>query len=195
MKSKAKLYFTLFFEMLKLSAFTFGGGYVIVPLMKRSFVEKHALLTEKEMLDYTAVAQSAPGAVAVNAAILVGMKTGGILGAAITLLATILPPLIIITAVALVYEAFSESIIIAAVLRGMRAGICAVIADAVLSMISAVTKDFTKGSLFGWLRILIIPVSFVLAFVFKVNAAVIVSVGAVLGVITAALKWKKGGAK
>ncbi len=166
-----------------------------MPLMKRSFVEKHAVLTEKEMLDYTAVAQSAPGAVAVNAAILVGMKTGGILGAAITLLATILPPLIIITAVALVYEAFSESIVISAVLRGMRAGICAVIADAVLSMISTVTKDFTKDSLFGWLRILIMPVSFVLAFVFKVNAAVIISVGAVLGVVTAALKWKKGGTK
>lgn len=192
MRSKARLYFILFFEMLKLSAFTFGGGYVIVPLMKRSFVEKHALLTEKEMLDYTAVAQSAPGAVAVNAAILVGMKAGGALGAILTLIATILPPLIIISLIALVYEAFAASVIVSAILRGMRAGICAVIADAVISMIAMVAKDFRTDSPLQWLRVLLIPASFVAVFVFKINAAVIVIAGALIG-CAAALASRKAG--
>ncbi len=194
MKSKLKLYLTIFWEMFRLSAFTFGGGYVIVPLMKRSFVDKLGLLTEKEMLDYTAVAQSAPGAVAINTAILVGMKIGGVAGAAVTLFATILPPLIIISVVALIYNLVIGNAIVMAVLRGMRAGVCAVIADAVLSMIATVTKDFKKNSPLAWLRIAIIPISFTAAFVLKVNAALIVLAGAILG-ITVAVCSRKAGSK
>ncbi len=195
MKSKLKLYLTLFWEMFRLSAFTFGGGYVIVPLMKRSFVDKLGLISEKEMLDYTAVAQSAPGAVAINTSILVGMKLGGVLGAAITLIATILPPLIIISVVALIYKLVIGNAIVLAVLRGMRAGICAVIADAVISMIATVTKDFSKTSPLAWLRMLIIPISFIAAFVLKINAALIVLAGAILGIITAIIARKAGRAK
>lgn len=195
MKSKLKLYLTLFIEMFRLSAFTFGGGYVIVPLMKRSFVDKLGLMSEKEMLDYTAVAQSAPGAVAINTSILVGMRLGGIPGAAITLIATILPPLIIISIVALIYKLVIGNAIVLAVLRGMRAGICAVIADAVISMIATVTKDFSKTSPLAWLRVIIIPVSFIAAFMLKINAALIVLAGAILGIITAIVTRKAGGAK
>lgn len=195
MKSKLKLYLTLFIEMFRLSAFTFGGGYVIVPLMKRSFVDKLGLLSEKEMLDYTAVAQSAPGAVAINTSILVGMKIGGVLGAAVTLFATILPPLIIISVIALIYELVIGNAIVLAVLRGMRAGICAVIADAVISMIATVTKDFRKNSPLAWLRIAIMPVAFVAAFVLKVNAALIVLAGAVIGIAAALIGRRAGDAK
>ena len=195
MKSKLKLYLTLFWEMFRLSAISFGGGYVIVPLMKRSFVDKLGLMSEKEMLDYTAVAQSAPGAVAINTSILVGMRLGGVIGAAITLIATILPPLIIISVVALIYKLVIGNAIVLAVLRGMRAGICAVIADAVISMIATVTKDFSKASPLAWLRVIIIPASFIAAFVLKINAALIVLAGAVIGIITAIVTRKAGGAK
>ena len=195
MKSKLKLYLTLFREMFRLSAFTFGGGYVIVPLMKRSFVDKLGLMTEKEMLDYTAVAQSAPGAVAINTSILVGMRLGGVFGAATTLIATILPPLIIISVIALIYELVIGNAIVLAVLRGMRAGICAVIADAVMSMIATVTKDFSKTSPLAWLRVIIIPVSFAAAFIFRINAALIVLAGAVIGIATALIQRKAGAGK
>ena len=195
MKSKLKLYLTLFWEMFRLSAFTFGGGYVIVPLMKRSFVDKLGLMTEKEMLDYTAVAQSAPGAVAINTSILVGMRLGGVPGAAITLFATILPPLIIISVIALIYELVIGNAIVLAVLRGMRAGICAVIADTVISMIATVTKDFRKNSPLQWLRLIIIPASFIAAYLLKVNAALIVLAGAIIGVVTALAARKAGASK
>lgn len=192
MNSKLKLYLRIFWEMFRLSAFTFGGGYVIVPLMKRSFVDKLGLLTEKEMLDYTAVAQSAPGAVAINTAILVGMKIGGVAGAAVTLIATILPPLIIISVIAVIYELVIGNVIVMGVLRGMRAGVCAVIADAVVSMIATVTKDFRKNSPLRWFRLAIIPASFASAFIFKVNAALIVLAGAVMGIIVAVVTRKEG---
>lgn len=185
MKSRLKLYLVLFWEMFRLSAFTFGGGYVIVPLMKRSFVEKLGMLSEKEMLDYTAVAQSAPGAVAINTSILVGMKIGGVIGAAVTLFATILPPLIIISVIALIYELVIGNAIVMAVLRGMRAGVCAVIADAVISMIGTVTGEFKKNSPVQWLRIVIMPLSFAAAFILKVNAALIVLAGALAGIAVA----------
>lgn len=195
MKSKLKLYLVLFWEMFRLSAFTFGGGYVIVPLMKRSFVDKLGMLTEKEMLDYTAVAQSAPGAVAINTSILVGMKIGGVVGAAVTLFATILPPLIIISVIALIYELVIGNVIVMAVLRGMRAGVCAVIADAVISMIATVTKEFKKNSPIQWLRVIIMPITFAAAFIFKINAALIVLAGAVVGIIVAIVTRKAGETK
>jgi len=195
MKSKLKLYLTVFLEMFRLSAFTFGGGYVIVPLMKNSFVDKLGLLSEKEMLDYTAVAQSAPGAVAINTAILVGMKIGGVTGAAITLFATILPPLITIFVITLIYNLVIGNVIVLAVLRGMRAGVCAVIADAVISMTATVTKDFKKKSFLSWLRIAIIPTSFIAAYVIGVNAALIVLAGAVIGVLVAVATRKESDSK
>ena len=76
MKRTAALYWKLFTATFLLSAFTFGGGYVIVPLMKGRFVDDLGWLEEGEMLDLTAIAQSAPGPIAVNAAILVGCRVG-----------------------------------------------------------------------------------------------------------------------
>ena len=192
---KAKTYLTLFFTMLRLSAFTFGGGYVIVPLMKRDFVDRLELLTEKEMLDYTAVAQSAPGAVAVNAAILVGMKVGGIIGAAVSLVATILPPLVMLSLVTVLYGFIAESVIVAAVLRGMRAGICALIADAVISLISTLSKNFKRSSALEWLRMSLIVISFAAVFIFKINSALVVLAGALIGVAVALLTRKAGDRK
>ena len=86
---------TLFFSMLSISAFTFGGGFVIVTLMKRRFVDDLKWLKEEDMLDMTAIAQSCPGAIAVNGAILVGRRVAGAAGIAVATLATVIPPLVI----------------------------------------------------------------------------------------------------
>jgi len=80
MKKKSVLW-TLFFSTLYLSVFTFGGGYVIVSLMKKKFVDEYHWIEEDEMLDLIAIAQSAPGAIAVNGAIVVGYKLAGLPGA------------------------------------------------------------------------------------------------------------------
>lgn len=80
--SEKKPLLKLFFTMLYISTFTFGGGFVIVTLMKKKFVDEYKWIDDDEMLDLTAIAQSSPGAIAVNAAILVGYKIGGLLGTA-----------------------------------------------------------------------------------------------------------------
>ena len=93
----------LFFSMVYLSTFTFGGGYVIVTLMQKKFVDEYHWINRDEMLDLVAIAQSAPGAIAVNGAIVVGYKIAGILGIIVSVIATILPPFIIISVVSLFY--------------------------------------------------------------------------------------------
>ena len=92
MTDKKKILAKLFFSTLYLSAFTFGGGYVIVTLMKQKFVDELHWIQEDEMLDLIAIAQSAPGAIAVNGAIVVGFKLAGVLGAVTAIIATIIPP-------------------------------------------------------------------------------------------------------
>ena len=92
-KRDVKTYWKLFSSTFCLSAFTFGGGYIIIPLMRKKFVEELHWIEEQEMLDLSAIAQSSPGAIAVNAAILVGYRIAGIPGALVTICGTILPPL------------------------------------------------------------------------------------------------------
>ena len=141
MESKGRILRKLFFSTLYLSAFTFGGGYVIVTLMKKKFVDSLHWIDEEEMLDLTAITQSAPGAIAVNGAIVVGYKLAGILGAAVASIATILPPFAIISLISLFYAAFRENIWIAALLQGMQAGVGAVIASVVVQMGADVVRE------------------------------------------------------
>ena len=89
----------LFFSMLYISSFTFGGGFVIATFMKKKFVDELHWIDEKEMLDITALAQSSPGAIAVNVAILVGWQVDGLLGMLLAVLGTIIPPMVTLSAV------------------------------------------------------------------------------------------------
>ena len=135
MKEKRRLLLELFTSTLYLSAFTFGGGYVIVSLLKERFVDQLHYIDEKEMLDLVAIAQSAPGAIAVNGAIVLGYKMAGILGIIVCVIGTIIPPIIIISVIAYFYKIFITNKIISAMLLGMRSGIGAIIvSDMALSV-------------------------------------------------------------
>lgn len=143
MKPEKNLWFylKLFATTFQLSAFTYGGGYVIVPLMKKQFVEKMGWIEEQDMLDFTAIAQSAPGPIAVNTSVLMGYHLAGVPGALISMAGTILPPLILLTIISYCYAAFADNQIIQNVLRGMQAGVCAVIVDVVFGMGLRVAKQ------------------------------------------------------
>ncbi len=134
MELRKQPYKKLFLSTFKLSACTFGGGFVIVPLMRKKFVEELQWIEEQEMLDLIAIAQSSPGAIAVNASILVGYHVAGILGALVTVLGTVLPPLIIISVVSVFYQQFRENAIVNMAMSGMLAGVAAVICDVVINM-------------------------------------------------------------
>lgn len=130
----------IFISTLYLSAFTFGGGYVIVTLMKKKFVDEYRWIGENEMLDLVAIAQSAPGPIAVNGAIVVGYKLAGMAGAAVATIATVIPPFVIISLISMFYAAFRSNPVISLILRGMQAGVGAVIASVTWDMGAEILK-------------------------------------------------------
>ena len=187
MKNKKEIYIKLFLSTFYLSAFTFGGGYVIISLMKKKFVDDLKWIEEEEMLNLTAIAQSSPGAVAVNASILVGYKISGIFGALVSIIGTILPPFIILSIVSIFYTAFRENIVVNSVLKGMQAGVAAVIADVVINMASNISKEREIIS------IVVMMGAFIATYFFKVNVMYIILVCGIIGALKVVIKAKKKG--
>ena len=179
----------LFFNMLYISAFTFGGGFVIVSLMKKKFVDEYHWLDEEEMLDLTAMAQSSPGAIAVNAAILVGWRVAGFTGMVTAVIGTILPPMVVITLVSIFYDLFAANPYVAMVLKGMQAGVAAVVLDVALGLGTQVVKSRSV------LRILGMTAAFVAVYFFDWNVIWVLLAAAVIGVISAVRNRRKGAAQ
>lgn len=176
MEKNIKFYLKLFSSTFYLSAFTFGGGYVIVPLMKKKFVEQYHWIEEKEMLDLIAIAQSSPGAIAVNASILIGYRLAGVFGSMITILGTVLPPFIILSIISIAYTAFKNSLIVSYVLRGMQAGVAAVIIDVVISMVIDLLKEKKA------IPIVVMIGVFIAAYFFHISVILLILISGIIGV-------------
>lgn len=168
--------FKLFFSTLYISAFTFGGGFVIITFMKQKFVDVLHWIDEREMLDLTALAQSAPGAIAVNAAILVGWHVAGFAGMLVAVLGTILPPMVILSVISLFYAAFASNLYVALVLKGMQAGVAAVILDVVCSLGENVLKEKSVVSL------IVMVAAFIATFFLHFNVIYIILSAAAVGI-------------
>lgn len=172
-----KLLWKLFISTLYLSAFTFGGGYVIVTLMKSKFVDDYKWISEKEMLNFVAIAQSAPGAIAVNGAIVVGFKLAGLVGALVAVIGTVIPPFVIISLISFAYDAFRANIWISLMLEGMQAGVGAVVTAVSYEMAAGVVKE--KDTML----ILMMIVAFIANTIFNVNVIIIILVSIVIGLV------------
>ena len=167
-EKKAIILWKLFKATFLLSAFTFGGGFVIVSLFKKKFVEELQWLDEDEMLDITAIAQSSPGPIPINASVILGYRMAGIPGSLTAILGTALPPMIIISIISHFYTQFRSNHIIAIALQVMRAGVAAVIFDVVINLGKNVVK--TRRMLYFLLR----RGAFVAAVIFDVSAMLII---------------------
>lgn len=189
MENKRKVLLKLFFSTLYLSAFTFGGGYVIVTLMKKKFVDNYKWIDENEMLDLVAIAQSSPGPIAVNGAIVTGYKLAGVLGAIVAIIATVIPPFVVISVISVAYDAFRDNFIVSKMLQGMQAGVGAVIASVVYDMAMDIFKMKSAES------VIIMALAFIAACVFNVNVVYIVIVCALIGVAHALINKRKGRGK
>lgn len=132
---KRKKYWQLFLSTFKLSACTFGGGFIIIPLMRKRFVEGLHWIEEEEMLDLTAIAQSSPGSIALNAATFVGIQVAGLPGALIATIGCIFPSCVIVMTLAYVYYRFRGLSIVQGVLAGLRPAVIAMIASAGISLL------------------------------------------------------------
>ena len=179
-KNNGHLLRSLFLSTFYLSAFTFGGGYVIVTLMKQKFVDELHWIDEDEMLDLVAIAQSAPGA------IVVGYKLAGVTGLLTAVLGTVLPPFLILSVISVCYEAFRSMTLIALMLEGMQAGVGAVIASVVWDMGSGITKEKDTVS------ILVMIAAFAVSMIFNINVIFIILAAGILGFVRTMLRRRRG---
>lgn len=182
MRDKRKVLIQIFISTLYLSAFTFGGGYVIVTLMKKKFVDQYHWIEEKEMLDLIAIAESAPGAIAVNGAVIVGYKLAGAVGAVTAVVATILPPFVILSLISVFYDAFRENVLISRMLTGMQAGVGAMIASVTYDMAAGIVREKHLSST------IIMTASFVAVSLLNVNVIYVIFVCLALGIFQTFLK-------
>ena len=159
--------------------------------MKKTFVDKYHWIEEDEMLDLVAIAQSSPGPIAVNGAIVLGYKLAGIAGVIIGVLATIIPPFLILSLIACFYSAFRSNQVVGWMLDGMQAGVGAVITQVVWEMASGIVTERQ------WVSAAVLIAAFLANFVFGVNVVLIILACGALGIISALIRTRgsrKGGA-
>lgn len=170
-------YRKLFISTFLISAFTVGGGFVLIPLMKAKFVDEYGWLKENEALDLVSIAQSAPGVMAANSSIIMGYRMGGFLGSVTALLATILPPLITLTIISFFYDAFASNPYVRMFLKGMQCGVTAILIKVVFDL---VVKQVMKKLA---LPLLVMAGTFIASVVFKINIMQIIAVDAIIGLL------------
>ncbi|MDM8238088.1 chromate transporter [Pseudoflavonifractor phocaeensis] len=183
-ENPARMLWQLFKATFLLSAFTFGGGFVIVSLMKKKFVEDLQWLEEEEMLDITAIAQSSPGPIPINASVILGYRMYGVVGSLVAILGTALPPMIIISVISVFYTQFRTNRIIAIALQVMRAGVAAVIFDVVINLAKNVIA--TKRTLY----ILLMVTAFVGKVILGMDAMIVILCCLVVGLVDLAMELR-----
>lgn len=170
-------YWKLFQSTFLISAFTVGGGFVIIPLLRAKYVDEYGWLDDKETLNLVSIAQSMPGVVAVNAAIILGYRMAGLRGALTALAATILPPLVTLSVISCVYDWFATNPYVRYALKGMQCGATALIVNVAIDLLQ---KQWRKKLLWP---LAIIVGTFVANFFFDVNIMLLVVIDGLLGLV------------
>lgn len=183
MKSHTIRLSTLFFIFFKLGLFTFGGGFVIIPLMQAEMVEKRGWIHEEDIFDILTIAESTPGPISINAATFIGYKLRGFFGALVATGGLVLPSLIIISLLAYVYHEVMTLPFVAAAFRGILAAVILLIAQATLKLAKKLPLTLQN--------ILFIVLAFVLSFFYKMNAIYLILGGAIIGMIYHSLRQKE----
>ncbi len=180
------IYLKLFLTFLQIGAFTFGGGYAMLPMMEEQ-VLAHEWMSKAELLNFIAVAESTPGPVAINMATYIGTETAGFFGAVCATLAVVLPSFIVITIVARFYEKYKNSFYVASAMTGIRPVVIGLMLSAVISLgMGVFLPSGLSGFAFDWSlvsSILIFLVVVTLAFK-KVSPILLILLSAVLGIVS-----------
>ena len=175
----------LFFSFFKIGAFTFGGGYAMIPLIERETVEKKKWVQSSDILDIIAIAESTPGPISVNAATFIGYRTAGVLGAIAATFGLILPSFVIIFLVSSILARFENAKVVQYAFRGVRAGVLALVLKAFLSMSKKLPKKIFS--------IAVAVLAFVAVAVFNISVLLILVLCAVAGLIHMAVTLRRGG--
>ena len=173
----------LFLVFFKIGAFTFGGGYAMIPLIQREAVDHRKWVTEDDILDIVAIAESTPGPIAINSATFVGYRAAGVLGSAAATFGVVLPSFVIILALSFVLQQFQEVRAVQYAFRGIQAGVLALLFKALWTMYKKAPK--------GWAAYVVMAGSFVATAVLQINVLFVIIGCAVFGLVTAMLAERR----
>ena len=186
MKADAKKLLSLFWTFFKIGAFTFGGGYAMIPLIQREMAEKKGWISEKDILDIVAISESTPGPISVNSATFVGYQVGGVMGSFLATLGVVLPSFIIILAVSFVLKQFEQIRAVKYAFWGIRAGVLALIIKGFISMYKQCPKN-----IFSYI---IAFLAFAASAIFSFNVLIIIVSAATVGLV-ATINAERSGKK
>lgn len=176
---------SLFITFMKIGAFTFGGGYAMIPLIQREVVENRQWISDQDILDIVAIAESTPGPIAINAATFIGYKTGGFAGALVATIGVILPSFFMIYAISFVLNQFQNNQMVKYAFTGIRAGVLALIVKALYAMYRK-----SKKSLFCYL---VAGAAFFAATFLNLDVIVIIAGCAIAGLLMTVIASRRIG--
>ena len=182
MKTKGSILLQLFLTFLKIGAFTFGGGYAMIPLIQNEAVEKRHWVTDDDILEIVAIAESTPGPIAINSATFVGYRAAGVLGSVCGTLGVVLPSFVIILALSFVLQEFQALRAVQYAFFGIRAGVLALLLKALWTMYKKSPK--------GWPAYVVMGLSFLLTAVFSINVIFVIIGCAIFGLVTSRILQK-----
>ena len=177
MKTNVKELWRVFASFFKIGAFTFGGGYAMIPLIQKEAVEKRKWITDDDILEIIAIAESTPGPIAINSATFVGYRACGVLGSVCATLGVVLPSFVAILAISFVLRQFQQLDVVRYAFNGIRAGVLALLVKSLWTMYKKSPK--------GWPSYVVMAGSFVLTAIFDVNVLFVIIGCAVFGLVTA----------
>ena len=186
MKNKDRL-LPLFLTFLKIGAFTFGGGYAMIPLIQKEVTENHKWLSDEDILNIVAIAESTPGPIAINSATFVGYKTCGVLGSVLATLGVVLPAFLVISLISLLLQNVMDIQAVQYAFMGIRAGVLALVVKALISMYKQCPKNLVAYVIAG--------IAFAVSLLTDISILYVIITCAVLGLITSLIMQKKEAAK
>ena len=171
-----KKYLDIFFSFCRVGGLTFGGGLAMLPILEREVSDSHGWLTKEEIADYYALAQCAPGIIAINTSVLCGNHIAGVLGGIVAAFGVVVPSIIVILIIASVLNNFMSVPAVAAALMGIRAGVCALILKTVLNL--------RKKSLVDTVTTVTFLIALAALLFIDVSPVVPVIIGAIIGIVS-----------
>ncbi len=188
MKEKLKRLWQVFFTFFRIGAFTFGGGYAMIPLIQKETVEKHKWVTDDDILELIAIAESPPGPIAINSATFVGYRAAGVLGSVVATLGVVLPSFVIILLLSFLLQNFQDIPAVQYAFFGIRAGVLALLCKSLWTMYKKSPK--------GWVSYVVMAAAFVLTAInkfgiFKINMIFVIIGCAVFGLVSSLIMERR----
>lgn len=180
---KLKTLLQVFLSFFKIGAFTFGGGYAMIPLIQNEAVEKRGWVTDDDILEVIAIAESTPGPIAINSATFVGYRAAGVLGSVCATLGVVLPSFVVILVISFVLKQFQDIKAVQYAFQGIRAGVLALLCKSLWTMYKKSPK--------GWAAYIVMAAAFVLTAIVDVNVIFVIIGCAAFGLITSTYLKKK----